>query len=44
MIVGNLRCDLGSGLPMSGFTKFLSGNLGDSEAACGFELSGNGVL
>jgi hypothetical protein len=32
MIVGNLRYDLGSGLPMSGFAELLSGNLGDSEA------------
>jgi hypothetical protein len=29
--------------PMSGFANFLSGNLGDSEAGCGFKLSPNGL-
>jgi hypothetical protein len=40
MIFGNLRYDFGGVLPMSGL---LSGNLGNSEACCGFKLSANGA-
>jgi hypothetical protein len=42
MIFGNLRYGFDVA-PMSGFANIFSGNLGNFEAGCGFELSANGV-
>jgi hypothetical protein len=43
MIFGNLRYGFGGVAPMSGFAKFLSGNLGDFEAGSSFKLNPDGV-